>query len=213
MTDKELLRVLFKQVNKSFEIAKKEQVEEIALYKEFYAKLSLLSGNKKTFDEMNDTGTLFATIGNIRSKKRTKQAINIAKQFLSSKWASSEGRERIYKQSIKTGTQNKAVSEEVYKRSVRYMADVQKYNRQIQKSQALKTVDIIENEVAEDLHELWLPPSDLIFIINEIIEDNGFSPSTFYDCLDYVERNARSLEDMDDMREAVYHYFDEILND
>lgn len=212
MTEKELLRILFEQVNKSFDIAKKENVEEITLYREFFAKLSVLNGNKKTFEEMRDSGTLFATIGNIRSNKRTNMAINIAKQMLSSKWASSEGRQSIYNKSIKTGTENKGITAQNYDRSVKYMAKIEKQNRKIRKDNALKVIDISVNEVGADLKELWLPPSELLFIINEEIEDRGLSGNLFEDCVEYVQQNAKSLNDMDDMRDAVYHFFDKVLN-
>lgn len=207
-----MLKLLFKQINKSFSIAKSEGVEELSVYREYYQKLALLSGTKKTFDEMRDKGTLFATIGNIRSKKRTLQALNVSKRFLASKWVTPEGRESIYKKSISTGMRNNAVSEGVYKESVKYIADAQKKNREARK-QALQVADIIENEVVPDIVEEWLPPSELIFIINEIIEDNGLNHDYFYECIDYVKQNARSLNEMDDMRDAVYHYFDGVMQE
>lgn len=161
---------------------------------------------------MRDAGTLFATIGNIRSKKRITQALNVSKRFLSSKWVTPEGRESIYKKSIATGTRNNAISENVYEKSVKYMAEVEKKNKELRK-QSLQVVDIIENEVIPDIEEEWLPPSELIFIINEIIEDNGLDDDYFYECLDYVRHNAGSLNEMDDMRDAVYHYFDKVMRE
>lgn len=211
MTDKDLLRLMLNQVNKSFEVAKKEGVEGIALYTEYFEKLSLLSGRKKGFTEVNERNLKYAVVGNIRSKAKITAALNITRKFLSSKWASPEGRQQIYEKSIKTGTANKAVSVGVYDKSVKYMARVEKHNKEVQRRLALHTVDTIENAIIPDLEEEWLPPSELIFIINEIIEDNDLPDNFFYDAIDYVKNNAVSLESLDDMRDAVYHFFDNIL--
>lgn len=211
MDKRQVMKSLLSQMNLSYLEAKEEGVENITLYKEAYEKLSALSKRSADYDDVIDKNLKFATYGNIRSNVKIDAAISIATRFLSSKWASSKGRQDIYDKAIESGTKHFRVSESVYKEGVDI---IKKYEQDIkeQKKKALNAIDVFENETLPDLEEKWRPPSDVVFEAVELAKARDLGADYVQDALDYVEKNAGSLNDLDSMRDSLYEFFEDIID-
>lgn len=198
------MKALLSQVEMSFIQAREEGVENLTLYKETFDKLAMINRRDIDYDAVVAKGLKFATYGNIRSNTKVDATINIAQRFLSSKWASTEGRKKIVEKAVNTGSQRFAVSKDVYQKGVKKI---------IEYKQRLNAIDVLENEVAADLAEKWVPPSRLVFEAVEMAKSWGLADNVVDESLDYVEKNASSLNDLDDMRDALYHFFETKVND
>lgn len=203
MDKRQVMKALLSQLEISYLEAKEEGVENLTLYKETYAKLAQISGRNVDYDTVVERGLKFATYGSIRSSVKIDAVISIVTKALSSKWASSEGRSDIAKKAVKTGSKRFAVSEDVYKDGVKILSDYKK---------ALNAVDVLENEIVEDLKQKWMPPSDIVFEAVEMAKARDLGGEYVDEALEYMKNHASSLSDKDALRDALYEYFENIID-
>lgn len=204
MNKRDVMKALLSQLEMSYMSARDEGVQNITLYKEAFEKLSALNNRNVDYDEVVARGLKFAPYGNIKSNLRMDAAISIATKALSSKWASSKGREEIAKKALKTGTRRFGVDVDTYQRGVNILSDYKK---------AVTAIDVFENEVAEDLQSKWMPPSKLVFEAVEMAKSYDLGSQYIQEALDFVEKTATSLNDLDDMRDALYEYFNNLIEE
>lgn len=200
MERRDIMKALLSQVEISYMTARDEGVENLTVYKELFAKLSNLSNRNVDYKEVVKRGLKFAPFGNIRGKKKEDAVITMASNFLKSKWTTPEGRKEIAIKAEKTTRKRYGISSAVYKSSIDYI------NR-------LNAVDVFENEVVPDMESKWIPPSELVFEAYEMAKGMGISDNYAEEALQYVKENARSLEDMDALRDSLYEYYDNLFDD
>lgn len=204
MEKRDVMKALLSQLEMSYMTAVEEGVENITLYKETFAKLSALNRRDKTYSDVVNRGLKFAPYGNIKSNLKMDAAISIATKALSSKWASPKGRKEIADKALKTGTRRFGVDADTYQKGVNILSDYKK---------AVSAVDVLENEIAEDLQSKWMPPSKLVFEAVEMAKSYDMGSQYIQEALDFVEKNASSLNDLDDMRDALYEYFNNLIEE
>ena len=121
-----------KELNKQFDIAKKQGYEDIEFFKAGKRNIELLTGKSKSGKFIQGK-----TVGN---KKREKDLLELTDKMLDSEWLTERGRERIWNKSKKTFTSRTGAT----------------------KQQALQFYDVMNTDVFEKLKARFLLDSNQI---------------------------------------------------